>query len=490
MRSMSCLTNCHHSVDGCDMNHSADDLEIFVFWFRRDLRLEDNRGFSRALRAAREAGKPLVPLFMFDENILERLEDRDDARVGFLHKTLIEIQSVLRQHGSDIVVLHGRPAELWTKMAREGLYFLPENVNNLRQKSPRRLGRIRQVFVNHDYEPVAIRRDLDVAQRLRREGVIFHSLKDQVIFERDEVVKADGKPYTVFTPYSRRWLQEFENRLSHGSDESQPENCGSLFSALMQFSDKSQVPSLEEIGFRVNSEIALPGMKVPTATLTQYALNRNTPSVQGTTRLGLHLRFGTVSLRKLVRLARELRAETWLSELIWREFFMQILFHFPHVETGGFRSEYDRIQWRNVPEEFEIWCQGRTGFPIVDAGMRELNSTGFMHNRVRMIVGSFLVKHLLIDWRWGEAYFARKLLDFELSSNNGNWQWVAGSGCDAAPYFRVFNPELQLKKFDPDLRYVKQWIPEYGSSAYPSPMVDHGLARGRALAAYAVVKAK
>lgn len=471
------------------MHSSADGFEIFVFWFRRDLRLEDNRGFSMALRAARSAGKPLVPLFIFDKNILERLEDKDDARVGFIHKTLSEMQQVLRQHGSDLVVLYGRPEELWKDIAAKGLFVSSEDAGRGNPKAHFRMGVVKQVFTNHDYEPAAIQRDQAVSQHLSSSGIQFHTFKDQVIFEKGEVAKSDGKPYTVYTPYSRRWLAEFDSRLASGRDESQPENCGSMFSALLRFSDRIRIPSLAEVGFAANGLIVLPGVKVPTSTLTQYAANRNTPSLAGTTRLGLHLRFGTVSIRKLVRMARELRADIWLSELIWREFFMQILFHFPHVVEQAFRPEYDRIIWRNIPEEFERWCEGRTGFPIVDAGMRELNSTGFMHNRVRMIAGSFLVKHLLVDWRWGEAYFARKLLDFELSANNGNWQWVAGSGCDAAPYFRVFSPDLQQKKFDPDLRYIRQWLPEYGTSDYPAPMVDHAAARARALSAYGAVKA-
>lgn len=460
--------------------------EVYVFWFRRDLRLEDNRGFSVALRAARKAGKPLIPIFIFDQDILERLEDEDDARVGFLHRTLAEMKAVLRKQGSDLVILHGRPRAIWEDVAKRGLFASGEN----RSGGEVFLGRVVKAFANHDYEPLAIARDQRVSSVLQGCGIAFETFKDQVIFERADVVKDDGKPYTVFTPYSRKWLLEFERRFKGGVDESQAESCGPHFSALATGVSALWFPALEELGFRANDKVDLPGVRVPTATLTEYALKRNTPAIAGTTRLGLHLRFGTVSVRKLVRLARELGAETWLNELIWREFFMQILFHFPRVQDEAFRPEYDRIVWRNVPEEFERWCQGRTGFPIVDAGMRELNATGFMHNRVRMIAGSFLVKHLLIDWRWGEAYFARKLLDFDLAANNGNWQWVAGSGCDAAPYFRVFSPELQTKKFDPDLRYIRAWVPEFGSAEYPEPMVGHAAARARALQAYQVVKAQ
>lgn len=472
------------AIDQKSNQKSNQKSEVFVFWFRRDLRLEDNRGFSEALKAARKAGKPLVPIFLFDQTILERLEDEDDARVGFIHKTLQEMKTVLRQQGSDLLVLHGRPKEIWERIAHKGLFASFENRSN----AEIRLGRVAKVFANHDYEPLAIARDQSVSDLLQASGISFQTFKDQVIFEKADVVKDDGKPYTVFTPYSRKWLAEFEKRLAAGIDESKAQSAGPYFSALCSAADSFWFPELSEIGFRANESIVLPGVKVPTSILTEYALKRNSPSVVGTTRLGLHLRFGTVSIRKLVGLARQLGADAWLSELIWREFFMQILFHFPRVQEEAFRPEYDRIAWRNVPEEFERWCQGRTGFPIVDAGMRELNATGFMHNRVRMIAGSFLVKHLLVDWRWGEAYFARKLLDFDLSANNGNWQWVAGTGCDAAPYFRVFSPELQTKKFDPDLRYIRKWIPELGTAQYPAPMVAHAAARARALQAYQIVK--
>ncbi|MDZ4084894.1 MAG: deoxyribodipyrimidine photo-lyase [Bdellovibrionales bacterium] len=450
--------------------------KIVMFWFRRDLRLEDNRGLSRALRSAAEMGASVVPIFIFDQRILSELEDEDDARVGFIHKTIEAIKETLRAQGSDLIVWHGRPQDFWKSVAENGL-GLPGGDQV----------RVVKVIANHDYEPRARKRDEDVAKQLAASGIAFETFKDQVIFERSEVVKDDGKPYTVFTPFSKRWRSVFEDRRARGVDELAPEVCGTHFRHLLKFSN-APLPTLREIGFRENTKIELPGVRVATSVLVDYAKNRNTPSLPGTTRLGLHLRFGTVSIRKLVRLAMELNADVWLSELIWREFFMQILFHFPHVDGKPFRPEYDRIVWRNDEAEFQAWCEGRTGYPIVDAGMRELNETGFMHNRVRMIVGSFLSKHLLIDWRWGEAYFARKLLDFELSANNGNWQWVAGSGCDAAPYFRVFNPTLQAEKFDPDQRYISQWVPEFSSKEYPPPMVDHAMARARVLKAYEVLK--
>lgn len=450
--------------------------KVVMFWFRRDLRLEDNRGLSKALKSAEELGASLVPAFIFDKRILGELEDEDDARVGFIHKTIQSVKETLRAQGSDVFVWHDRPQDVWKSIALNGLK-LPNGER----------AEVIKVFANHDYEPRAIKRDSEVAKELAAAGIAFETFKDQVIFERNEVVKDDGKPYTVFTPYSKRWRLVFDDRRSRGIDELLPEQCGVHFRHLLKFSD-AQFPTLADLGFKENRAIELPGVRVATSVLVDYAKNRNTPSVAGTTRLGLHLRFGTVSIRKLVRLAMELKADVWLSELIWREFFMQILVHFPHVDGLPFRPEYERIVWRNDEFEFRAWCEGRTGYPIVDAGMRELNQTGFMHNRVRMIAASFLTKHLLVDWRWGEAYFARKLLDFELSANNGNWQWVAGSGCDAAPYFRVFNPTLQAEKFDPDQKYISRWVPEFSTKEYPPPIVDHVMARARVLKAYEVLK--
>ncbi len=450
--------------------------EFVLYWFRRDLRLEDNRGFSRALRAAAKSGAVVVPVFIFDKGILSKLEDKDDARVGFIHRTLGEMKSTLSSHNSDILVWHGHPVDLWQDIVNKGLKLGDGST-----------GKVSKVVANHDYEPQAIKRDRAVAAVLQKAGIAFETFKDQVIFERSEVAKDDGKPYTVFTPFSKRWRAELESRKSRGIDELAPERCGPYFDSLVK-TKETLFPSLNDLGFAENPSIEAPGVRVATSVLVEYANQRNFPAIQGTTRLGMHLRFGTVSVRKLVRMAIELGADVWLSELIWREFFMQILFHFPRVEGQSFRPDYDRIVWRNDEQEFCAWCEGRTGYPIVDAGMRELNATGFMHNRVRMIAGSFLTKHLLIDWRWGEAYFARKLLDFELSANNGNWQWVAGSGCDAAPYFRVFNPTLQAEKFDPDGKYVAKWVPELSSRDYPAPIVEHVAARVRVLRAYEVVK--
>lgn len=444
------------------MAHQA----IALFWFRRDLRLEDNRGLAQALRLCRAQGLRLVPVFIFDTLILDRLEDRADRRVNFIVQTIAAMSQSLRQKGTGLVCMYGEPTRVWTDLLSEG-------------------HKIRAVLTNHDYEPYARERDAEVERLLKAHGILFESYKDQVIFEKSEVVKDDGRPYTVFTPYSKKWRTVFKR------SDVNAESC--LTDSDLFASHDSKIfrgrsaPSQERLGF-CSTDVDFPSLRVETDLLVKYADRRNVPAIRGTSRLGLHLRFGTVSIRKLVAKAVELKAEAWLNELIWREFFMQILWHYPHVAENAFRPQYDRIQWRQDEVGFERWCRGMTGYPIVDAGMRELNATGFMHNRVRMITASFLTKHLLIDWRWGEAYFAAKLLDFDLAANNGNWQWVAGSGCDAAPYFRVFSPDLQAKKFDPDGKYIRRWVPELGSKDYPSPMVDHAMARARALAAYKAVQ--
>ncbi len=423
------------------------DSSTTLFWFRRDLRLEDNAGLYQALK---KEGN-VLPIFIFDTDILDRLDDPSDARVTFIHDSLAHLYANLNEAGSTLVVLHGKPSEIFGALKPKAVY------------------------TNHDYEPYGQERDARVQKILSAKGVPFNSFKDLVIFERGEVLKPDGTPYSVFTPYSRKWKETFTEASIT------PFRTKDLFNKLKRC-EPAPLPSLEDIGF-TRSQLPFPERKVPLSIIAHYAERRDLPGIPSTTRLGLHLRFGTVSIRKLVKLARE-KSEVWLNELIWREFYHMILWHFPHVATRAFKPVYDRIAWRNDPEEFRKWCEGKTGYPIVDAGMRELNITGFMHNRVRMIVASFLTKHLLIDWRWGEAYFAKKLLDFDLAANNGGWQWAAGSGCDAAPYFRVFNPYLQAAKFDPDGAYVKNWVPEFGTPKYPPPMVDHAMARERVLTYY------
>lgn len=423
------------------------DPKTCVFWFRRDLRLKDNRGLFHALT---ERGN-VQPIFIFDRNILEKLEDRDDARVSFIHESLEHLQSELKKSGATLLVFYGRPLDIFKKM----------NTGS--------------VYTNHDYEPYGMERDDAVEKNLEGRSVPFRSFKDLVVLEKSEVTKDDGKPYTVFTPYSRKWLSVLKDAdLKECNSEKHLDK--------LKKSSADAMPALEQIGF-AKTNLKLPERIVPASVVRKYDKTRDIPSIRGTSRLGIHLRFGTVSIRSLTLLAKK-ENKTWLNELIWREFYQMILFHFPHVAGNSFKPAYDRIKWRNNSKEFEAWCAGQTGYPMVDAGMRELNETGFMHNRARMIVASFLAKHLLIDWRWGEAYFAQKLLDFELASNNGGWQWAAGSGCDAAPYFRVFNPTLQMEKFDPNLEYVKRWVPEYGSKAYVKEIVNHQMARERVIKVY------
>lgn len=424
---------------------------MIVFWFRRDLRLADNAGLYHALKQ----GKPVLPVFIFDTTILGQLEDRSDARVTFIHRTLENLHAQLQAMGSSLLVLQGAPAEVWKTIS---------------SRYP-----VEAVYTNHDYEPYARRRDKEIGTLLLEKGISFHTCKDQVIFEKDEVLKDDGKPYTVFTPYSRKWRA----KLNPFYAQSYPTE---KYAAHFQRTEQFDFPSLKQIGFNETS-IPFPETVFTPALLTKYKEQRDFPAIAGTSRLGLHLRFGTVSVRALLREALP-HSDTWVSELIWREFFMMILWHFPKVVNQSFKPDYDRVQWRNNETEFAHWCAGTTGYPIVDAGMRELNATGFMHNRVRMITASFLIKHLLIDWRWGEAYFAEKLLDFDLSANNGNWQWASSGGCDAAPYFRIFNPSEQQRKFDPENKYIRHWVPEFGTAAYPQPIVDHKMARERCLRVY------
>jgi len=425
-------------------------MQVNVFWFRRDLRLFDNHGLFRALKS----GKPVLPIFIFDKNILDELKDKNDRRVSFIHDALKKIQEQLEHNGSSLHILYDTPLKAFKQLAVEY--------------------KISEVFTNRDYEPYATKRDEEIAAWLKKQGIAFNTFKDQVIFEKDEVLKADGSPYTIFTPYSKIW----KSKLTDEALNSFPSEKN--FKSFLK-TRPMRLHSLEEIGFNY-TPYDLPDIAVDPSIIQDYHNTRNIPSVNGTSRLSTHLRFGTVSVRQLAKAATELNKQ-WLNELIWREFFMMILFHFPYVISSCFKPKYDNIKWRNDEKDFELWCKGETGYPIVDAGMRELNETGFMHNRVRMIVASFLTKHLLIDWRWGEAYFAEKLLDYELSSNNGNWQWAAGCGCDAAPYFRIFNPSEQTKRFDSELKYIKRWVKNY-KPGYVGLIVEHEFARKRALEVY------
>ena len=425
-------------------------VQINIFWFRRDLRLEDNAGLYHAL----SSHNPLLPLFIFDTDILKGLE-KDDPRVTFIYETMVAIDQELKKFSSGMLIRVGNPLKIFRDLIKTY--------------------RIAEVYANHDYEPYGIQRDNEVEAFLQTKSIRFNTFKDHVIFEKDEVVKADGTPYTVYTPYMKRWMDRFGNTSIPSFD----------VSSLKANFFKGELPpssSLEELGFE-KSSIQVPAFRTEDDRIKDYQNTRDFPAESGTTHIGPHLRFGIVSIRELVKQVN-IPQQTFLKELIWREFFMQILFHFPQAVTQNFKAAYDKINWINNEEQFKKWCMGETGFPLVDAGMRELNATGFMHNRVRMVTAGFLCKHLLIDWRWGEAYFAQKLLDYELSSNNGNWQWAAGTGCDAAPYFRVFNPSEQQKKFDPNMNYIKKWVPEVNTSKYPQPIVDHKTARERAIRVY------
>lgn len=424
---------------------------ISVFWFRRDLRLEDNAGLYHALTGE----YPVLPIFIFDSNILDDLEDRSDKRVSFIHDRVARIKQELKALGSDLLVLHGRPIDMWKKLLKDF--------------------DIKTAFTNRDYEPYAKQRDQGIYEMLHKAGIPFKGYKDQVIFDKAEVMKKDAKPYTVFTPYSRRWKAQLTGDSFKAYPSSQ--HLDRLTEVRV-----GKMPSLQELNFR-KSDFNYPSDKLDIDIVKTYDQTRDYPALDGTTKMGLHLRFGTVSIRALARQAQA-NNETYLNELIWRDFYHMILYHFPQVATQAFKAKYEAIPWRNNKEEFEAWCEGRTGYPLVDAGMRELNATGYMHNRVRMVVASFLTKHLLIDWRWGEAYFAGKLLDFDLAANNGGWQWASSTGCDAAPYFRIFNPTSQYQKFDKELHYITKWVPEFGTPVYPAPIVDHKMARQRAIDTY------
>ncbi|WP_421825026.1 cryptochrome/photolyase family protein [Flagellimonas oceanensis] len=429
--------------------------KVIVFWFRRDLRLDDNVGLYQAL----QNDVPVLPIFIFDTEILENLP-KNDARVTFIHKQLQKISNQLRtNHGSSIAQFHDTPKKVFKQLLDDF--------------------DIEAVYTNHDYEPYAKKRDEEIKSLLEENDVQFNTFKDQVIFEKDEVVKDDGDPYVVYTPFMRKWKENF-NPSTHLVEYDTLSDLGKN----LYESKKLPRLSLEDMGFE-ESSIEVPDYTVTSGLIQKYEDTRDYPAKEkGTSRLGPHLRFGTVSIRKMVKKAIDEKNETFWNELIWREFFMQILWHFPHTVNKAFRAKYDRIDWRNNEEEFEKWKKGETGYPLVDAGMRELNETGYMHNRVRMLVASFLCKHLLIDWRWGEAYFAEKLLDYEMASNVGNWQWAAGSGVDAAPYFRIFNPTTQIKKFDKDKKYINTWVPDLQELSYPDPIVDHKMARERCLKTY------
>ena len=425
---------------------------ISICWLRRDLRIDDHAALYHALRNA----VPILPLFIFDTDILDKLTDKSDRRVQFIQQELVHLQQQFAAMGTSLLVRVGKPVEVWRQLLTEF--------------------DIKAVYINHDYEPYAIQRDTSIADLIKEGGGDLFTFKDIVIFEKAEVVKEDGTPYTVFTPYSRKWKTQLKSFYY------KPYPCQKYYSQFYKVAEQFEIPTLNAIGFRA-VDIPFPARVVKSDIIEKYSAQRDFPAIAGTSRLGLHLRFGTLSVRQLLAYALR-KNETFVNELIWRDFYQQILWHFPQVVSVAFKRQYDFIEWENDPIHFQAWCEGRTGYPLVDAGMRELNATGYMHNRVRMVAASFLTKHLLIDWRWGEAYFAQKLLDFDLAANNGGWQWAAGCGTDAAPYFRIFNPTAQLERFDPAAEYVKQWVPKFGTPQYETPIVDHEKARVRCLDRY------
>ncbi len=427
------------------------DIPINIFWFRRDLRLDDNAGLFHALKE----GKPVQCIFIFDSDILDKLEDKKDKRIVFIHQQLQLINEVLKKQGAALLTYYGKPEDVWKLLVKEFS--------------------IHAVYTNHDYEPYARFRDEKIGKLLSNYKIPFNTFKDQVIFEKSEVVKDDGSPYTVCTPFIKKWRATLT------------EKDFSAFPTKKYFkhfftTEFQEIISLRKLGF-TDIKTDFPPAEPVISVITNYEKFRDIPSVPGTTRMSVHLRFGTVSIRHLVGMALKV-SDKWVNELIWREFYMMILWHFPHVAEHAFKKQYERLKWLPDEAAFNKWCEGKTGYPIVDAGMRELNETGFMHNRCRMITSMFLTKYLLIDWRWGEAYFAKKLLDFELASNNGGWQWSAGTGVDAAPYFRIFSMSEQTRRFDPSLTYIKKWVPEFQELTYPSPIVDYGFARKRCLEFY------
>jgi deoxyribodipyrimidine photo-lyase len=425
--------------------------KINIFWFRRDLRLEDNAGLLHALKS----GNPVLPVFIFDPVILDDLDDPNDSRVKFIHDQLIDLNRTLEKFKTSILVKYDTPLKVFKSLVQDY--------------------NIEEVYSNEDYEPYAIERDRSVKQLVQDHGIGFQQFKDHVIFHKSDILNNSGDPYKVFSAYKRKWISA--NNASEMVFYQSEDHLQQLLK-----SERNTLPDLSDMGFKDRKK-SFPDKKFDTEIIKKYDKTRNFPYMEGTTRLGVHFRHGTISVRKAVATAKR-HNDTWLNELIWREFYSMILYHFPQVVTQSFKQKYDNVPWRNDKDDFQRWQEGKTGYPIVDAGMRQLNQSGYMHNRVRMITASFLTKHLLIDWRWGEAYFAKKLLDYDLASNNGGWQWAAGTGTDAQPYFRVFNPYEQTKKFDPEHRYIKQWAPEYSDKTYPKPIIDHKFARQRAIETY------
>jgi deoxyribodipyrimidine photo-lyase len=434
-------------------NNRLNSSNTNLFWHRRDLRIADNSGLFKALTS----GQKIQAVFIFDSNILNLLSDKEDARITFIYREISRLKTEYQSLGADLLVLYGDSIEIIPQLALE-------------------MG-ADAVFTNRDYEPKAVLRDTRINELLATHKIKFIGAKDHVIFEKDEITKGDGSPYTIYTPYANKWREKFKYQAYS------PFQTENYFHHLAPINSTQQLLSLEEMGFKENKKIDFPPLTIPTEILQNYHETRDYPYIKGTSKLSIHLRFGTISIRKLVQVAST-KNPVYLNELIWRDFYQMIIHHFPQSVKEAFKLKYERIEWEHNEIHFNAWCEGKTGYPLVDAGMRELNNTGFMHNRVRMVVASFLCKHLLLDWKWGAAYFAEKLLDYEEASNIGGWQWVAGCGCDAAPYFRVFNPTLQQQKFDPKFDYIKKWVPEFGTIAYPEPIIEHTFARDRVIIRY------
>ena len=429
-------------------------VEASIFWFRRDLRIDDNPGLYEALANS----KNVIPIFIFDTNIIDNLPS-DDNRIKFIWHSLSLLNERLKELGSTLNIFKGNPLEVFKKIILKY--------------------RLISVYVNRDYEKYSIKRDKEINTFLNENKIAFNASKDHVFFEPNEILKSDGTPYTVFTPYSKKWFEKF---YSEKLPQYQIKNLVDNFFKT----DYKPIISLSEIGFS-NDEIKFEKFNLGDELIKNYTSKRDFPYLNSTSKIGPYLRFGLISVREVGKKTIEKKFDqSFLRQLIWRDFYIQIFFHFPDSENENFKPAYDKIIWLNEEEKFEKWCAGETGYPIVDAGMKELNATGFMHNRVRMIAASFLCKHLLIHWKKGESYFAKKLLDYEMASNVGNWQWVAGTGVDAAPYFRLFNPEIQMKKFDPQKVYIKKWLPKYDPENYLEPIIDHNYARERCLNAYKI----
>lgn len=466
--------------------------EKSLVWFRRDLRDYDHAALYHALKSS----KKVYCVFVFDTAILNQLNDKADRRVEFIWESVRELKASLQKHGSDLIVLHGNAGDEIPKLANTLL--------------------VNTVFTNHDYEPSAIARDAHVAEQLNKSSIAFHHYKDHVIFEKDEVLNLSGKPYGVFTPYKNMWLKTVNDFFF----KAYPVDA---YLNNLAKTNVSPLISLEDLGFKRTN---LASMRLPTGMqggltlfndfkerMSRYKDARDFPAIKGVSYLSVHLRFGTISIRHLAREAMQAAntgAQTWLSELIWRDFYVQILHHNPSVAAGrAYKVEFESLKFPNDTALFQAWCDGKTGYPLVDAAMRQLNTTGFMHNRLRMVAASFLVKDLLIDWRWGERYFAEKLIDFDLSANNGGWQWAASTGCDAQPWFRIFNPITQSERFDAQGKFIRKYVPELTKcndkeihapwlipplrlqelnlsigKDYAAPVVDHATQRLQALALY------